>query len=112
MVVFPQAQDRVPATFATWLPVSEGMGRSRSEKLEVYLKVLYELLRDLLLLREGVGEIRNQDIRGELESMAGKLQFSWIRKAVARVDEIVEFARRNIQKTIALDSLIVDLRGA
>jgi DNA polymerase-3 subunit delta' len=100
------------APFATWLPLSEGIGRSRSEKLEVYLKVLYELLRDLLLLREGGGEIRNQDIRGELETMARKLQFSWIRKAVARVDEIVEFARRNIQKTIALDSLIVDLRGA
>lgn len=95
------------APFGSWVPVSEGIGRSRSEKLDVYLKVLYELLRDLLLLQQGSGEIRNQDIRGEMESLAGKLEFAWIRKAVARVDEIAEFTRRNIQKTIALDALIV-----
>jgi len=100
------------APFGTWVPVSETIGRSKSEKLDLYLKVLYELLRDLLLLSEGAAEIRNQDIRGDLEAMAGKLQFTWIRRAVARVDEIAEFVRRNIQKTIALDSLVVDLRAA
>jgi DNA polymerase-3 subunit delta' len=96
--------------FAAWLPVSEAIGRSRSEKLEPYLKVLYELLRDVLILREGGGAIRNQDIRWELEALATKLEFAWIRKAVLKVDEIVEFLRRNIQKTIALDALIVELR--
>jgi DNA polymerase-3 subunit delta' len=96
--------------FAAWVPVSEAMGRSRSEKLEPYFKVLYELLRDVLILREGGGAIRNQDIRRELEPLAAKLEFAWIRKAISRVDEIVEFLRRNIQKTIALDALIVELR--
>lgn len=100
------------APFASWVPISETIGRSKSEKLDLYLKVLYELLRDLLLLHQGTGDIRNQDIRGELELLAGKLQFAWIRKAVARVDEIAEFVRRNIQKTIALDSLIIELRAA
>lgn len=97
--------------FAAWIPVSEAMGRSRSEKLEPYLKVLYELLRDVLILREGGGGIKNQDIRSELEPLAAKLEFLWIRKAVSKVDEIVEFLRRNIQKTIALDALIVELRA-
>ena len=100
------------APFASWVPISETIGRSKSEKLDLYLKVLYDLLRDLLLLHQGTGDIRNQDIRGELELLAGKLQFAWIRKAVARVDEIAEFVRRNIQKTIALDSLIIELRAA
>ena len=100
------------APFASWLAVSETMGRSRSEKLDVYLKVLYELLRDLLLLREGRTEIRNVDLRRDLELLAGKVDFAWLRKAVAKLDELVEFTRRNIQKTLALDSLIVDLRGA
>jgi DNA polymerase-3 subunit delta' len=100
------------APFATWVPVGEAIGRSRSEKLELYLRVLYELLRDLLLLREGFGEIRNQDIRRELESMAAKLEFAWIRKAVLKMDELVEFMRRNIQKQIALDALIIELRAA
>jgi DNA polymerase-3 subunit delta' len=99
------------ALFETWLPVSDTIGRGRADKLELYLKVLYELLRDLLLLHEGSAEIRNQDIRGELEALAAKVEFLWIRKTVAKVDEIVEFARRNIQKTIALDALAIELRG-
>ena len=41
------------AQFSAWVPVSETIGRSKSEKLDLYLKVLYELLRDLLILREG-----------------------------------------------------------
>jgi DNA polymerase III subunit delta' len=100
------------APFGAWVPVSEAIGRSKSEKLELYLKVLYELLRDLLLLREGAGEIRNGDIRRELEAVAARVEFAWVRRAVAKVDEIAEFMRRNIQKTIALDALITDLRAS
>jgi len=98
------------APFSAWLPVSEAIGRSKSEKLELYLKVLYELLRDLLLLVEGTGEPRNVDIRRELEAVAGKVEFAWIRRAVKKVDEIAELVRRNIQKQIALDAVIVELR--
>jgi DNA polymerase III subunit delta' len=96
--------------FSAWVPVSEAIGRSKSEKLDLYLKVLYELLRDLLILQQSGGEIRNQDIRRELEAIASRLSFAWIRKAVARVDEIAELIRRNIQKVIALDALIAELR--
>jgi len=73
--------------------------------------VLYELLRDILLLHEGTGEIRNRDIRRELEALAANVQFAWIRQAVTRVDEIAMLIRRNIQKTIALDALILELRA-
>ena len=99
------------APFGSWIPVSEALGRSRSEKLDLYLKALYGLLRDLLLLHEGASEIRNEDIRGDLEALARKVQFAWLRKAVERVDEIAQLIRRNIQKTIALDALIVELRA-
>jgi DNA polymerase-3 subunit delta' len=78
------------APFGAWIPVSETMGRGKSDKLDLYLKVLYELLRDLMLLHEGAGEIRNLDIRLEL----------------------AQLIRRNIQKTIALDALILRLRAA
>lgn len=100
------------APFATWLPVSEAVGRSRSEKLEMYLRVLYDLLRDVLLLHEGAADIRNVDIRRELEALAGKVEFAWIRAAVAKADDLVEFARRNVQKQIALDSIIMELSGS
>jgi DNA polymerase-3 subunit delta' len=100
------------APFGNWIPVSETIGRSKSDKLDFYLKVLYELLRDLMLLHEGAGEIRNLDIRRDLETLAAKIQFAWIRKAVALVDQIAQLIRRNIQKTIALDALILELRAA
>jgi DNA polymerase-3 subunit delta' len=98
------------APFGTWAPVAEMIARTKSEKLELHLRALYELLRDLLVLQQGAGEIRNLDIRGEMETLAGKVEFGWIRKAVAKVDEIAELARRNVQKGIALDALIAELR--
>jgi DNA polymerase-3 subunit delta' len=97
------------APFAAWLPHSEAINRSKSEKLDLYLKVLYDLLRDLLILRETGGPIRNQDARRELEPIADRLSFEWIRTAVKRTDEIAGLIRRNIQKQIALDALILDL---
>jgi len=100
------------APFGTWIPHSEAIGRTKSEKLEVYLKVLYDLLRDLLILRETGGDIRNEDLRKKLELLAQRISFPWIRAAVKKVDELVELIRRNIQKTIALDDLIVALRAA
>src|SRR6185503_402081 len=43
------------APFGAWIPYSETIGRSKSEKLELYLRVLYGLLRDLLILSQGKG---------------------------------------------------------
>jgi DNA polymerase-3 subunit delta' len=98
------------APFGEWMKHSEAIARARSEKLESYLKVLYTLLRDLLVLHETGGEIRNRDIRPQLEPLARRVSFSWIRTAVRKVDELAELLRRNIQKTIALDAFILDMR--
>jgi len=57
------------------------------------------------------GAVRNEDLRAELEIVAGKVSFGWIRGAVRKVDDLAGLIRRNIQKSIALDALIVDLRG-
>jgi DNA polymerase III subunit delta' len=97
--------------FSAWMTESEAIGRSKSEKLELYLNTLYGLLRDVLLLREGAGEIRNRDARAELEAIAGRASFDWVQAAVKRTDELSELLRRNIQKTIALDALVLELRG-
>lgn len=100
------------APFGEWMKHSESIARGKSEKLELYLKVLYGLLRDLLLIRESTGSIRNQDIRQQLAPLAQKISFTWIAAAAKQVDDLVELLRRNIQKTIALDALILELRGA
>jgi DNA polymerase-3 subunit delta' len=100
------------SSYAAWLPVSEALGRSRSEKLESYLKLLYDLLRDITVLHEGGAAIRNFDLRNDLGALARKVSRSWIIHAVKSVDEIATLLRRNIQKTIALDGLLMELRGA
>ena len=97
--------------FGAWAPYAEAIGRSKSEKLELHLKMLYDLLHDVLLLRESGGAVRNGDLRAELEAVARRVSFGWIRGAVKRVDEVAELVRRNIQKSIALDALILELRG-
>ncbi len=100
------------APFGDWAPYSEAIGRSKSEKLEPHLEVLYGLLRDVLVLRESAGALRNTDMRAELEAVARKVSFAWIRRAVRQVDAVSDLIRRNIQKSIALDALAVDLRSA
>ena len=99
------------APFAAWVKHSEAIAVKKSEKLELYLQVLYLLLGDLISLRHGGDRLRNADIKKELSSIAGKVDFPWIENAVRGVDELVENLRRNIQKSIALDALVVQLRS-
>jgi DNA polymerase-3 subunit delta' len=99
------------APFSDWAKFAETMAPRRTEKLDALLNILYVLLEDLLLLSEGVSEIRNADIRRALEALAGQVSFRWLRAAVHRADELSELVRRNIQKSIALDALVVELRA-
>ena len=96
--------------FGTWAPFAESMGRSKNEKLEFYLRLLYDLLRDVTILRTGGTEIRNADLRQDLEEIARKVDIRWIARAVKKTDATVELVRRNIQKTIALDDWIMSMR--
>ncbi|HYZ85478.1 MAG TPA: AAA family ATPase [Bryobacteraceae bacterium] len=98
------------APFSNWVRYSEQIGASKSDKLDAYLKVLYTLFEDLLWLQLGRETIRNVDVKKELRAIAEARDFTWIQRGVRRVDEIVEFVRRNIQKSIALDALIVHLQ--
>ena len=93
------------APFGEWAKHSEAISARRSEKLDALIGVLYTLLEDALLVSQGVSEIRNVDIRKEIERLAGSVTFRWIRAAVEHMDELAEFAQRNIQKALALDAL-------
>jgi DNA polymerase-3 subunit delta' len=99
------------APFSLWAQHAEKVALSRSEKLESYLKVLYLLLEDLLHIREGAGPLRNRDIRETLARLAAGLQFNWMRNALQKTDELISMLGRNIQKSIALDALVLELRN-
>jgi DNA polymerase-3 subunit delta' len=95
--------------FSVWVKYVESAA-NRQEKLDPLLRVLYGLLEDLLVLERRGHDIRNVDVRPQLDALAARITFAWIRQAVAKVDELAEMVRRNIQKNIALDALIAGLR--
>jgi DNA polymerase-3 subunit delta' len=97
--------------FGAWLKHSDSIAARRSEKLDSYLDVLYVLLGDVVRLANGLPAIRNDDIRGDLEGLARRVSFDWLRMAVIKVDELMDLMRRNIQKSIALDALVIELRS-
>jgi DNA polymerase III subunit delta' len=99
------------APFAEWLKHSEWIGARKTEKLDFYLDMLYILVEDLLLLQHSSEGLRNPDTRRELEAIARRVSFDWLRAAVTKLDELVELLRRNIQKGIALDAFALELRG-
>jgi DNA polymerase III subunit delta' len=99
------------APWSAWARHAESLGGARGEKLESHLKVLYILLEDLLLTRHQMGSLRNPDLRNRLETIASRVSFPWIRKAVRKTDELAGLLRRSIQKGIALDAFVLDLRS-
>ncbi|MBL8234927.1 MAG: DNA polymerase III subunit delta', partial [Bryobacterales bacterium] len=55
--------------------------------------------------------VRNQDAQAQLARIASATSFEWLMAATRKVDELVEFTRRNIQKGVALDSFALELRA-
>jgi DNA polymerase-3 subunit delta' len=98
------------APWSAWVPYSESISRNKAEKLELYLKVLYALLRDILLLNQPGAEIRNRDVAAELTEIGRRVDFPWIERATAKTDELIGLLRRNIQKSVALDAWIAGLQ--
>ncbi|MBI4893214.1 MAG: AAA family ATPase [Acidobacteria bacterium] len=97
--------------FAAWVKASESLLASKSEKLDFYLRPLYAVLEDLVVLHSGGGRVRNEDVRPALEKIAGRVGFEWLMEAVQKADEMVALQRRNVQKGPTLDSYVVGLRG-
>jgi len=110
LALLEAASRRTP--FAAWVSYGEPIAASKTEKLDFYFRVLYGLLEDLLALSAGAPaeEIRNADVAPRLTALASSVSFAWIQRAAGRVDELVGLVRRNIQKGIALDALVLDLR--
>jgi len=100
------------APFADWAKHSESIAARKTEKLEDYLDVLYLLIEDLVHVANGGSPLRNPDLSRELSALAPRIRFEWLRKAVVKADELVELLRRNIQKGLALDSLVLELRDS
>jgi DNA polymerase III subunit delta' len=85
-------------------------GREKTEKL---LRALYSLLQDLTFLNSGTPDlVRNTDILGELKALAEFADFAWIALASDRLAEVERGMRRNLLRSLSLDSFAVQLERA
>ena len=100
------------APFAEWAKFAEAMAPRKTEKLDALLNILYRPAggRAAAIGRRG----RNSQCRyppRDGSARRPRVSFRWIRAAVDRADELSSLVRRNIQKSIALDALVVELRA-
>lgn len=85
-------------------------GAEGKEQLEALITVVYSLLEDLLALKSEAPElIRNSDIMAELKRLASGITFDWIASAAARMAELESGMRRNLLRSLSLDSFAVSL---
>ena len=97
--------------FGAWMKHADSIAARRTEKLDSYLNVMYILLEDVLRCANGVSPLRNEEARPHIQAVAHRVSFDWLRAAVARVDELMDLLRRNIQKSLALDAFAAALRA-
>ena len=85
-------------------------GAEGQQKTSALLHSFAALLEDLLLLLAGSGHlIRNIDLTTELTRVSQTIDLAWIEKAVRGVDQVEQGMRRNLLRSLALDSFAAGL---
>ncbi|MGB8772259.1 MAG: DNA polymerase III subunit delta' [Candidatus Korobacteraceae bacterium] len=85
-------------------------GAEGKAKTESLIRTLYSLLEDLLFLKSGTPElVRNMDLDAELEKMSSQVEFAWIVTATQRLGELETGMRRNLLRSLALDTFATSL---
>jgi len=80
-------------------------GAEGKEKTDHLIATLYTVLEDLIFLKHGTPElIRNIDIQNELSAVSSGVSFEWISTAVERLGEVQSGMRRNLLRSLSLDS--------
>ena len=85
-------------------------GAEGKVKTEQLIRTLYSLLEDLLFLKSGTPDlVRNHDIEAELARMASEADFPWIVTATQRLGEVESGMRRNLLRSLSLDTFATSL---
>jgi DNA polymerase-3 subunit delta' len=88
-------------------------GAEGREKTEQLLRTLYSLLRDLMFLGSGAPAlVHNTDIQSQLAKMAESADFNWIAAASDRLADVERGMRRNLLRSLSLDSFALALERA
>jgi len=100
--------------FAQLFKDTAALAKDRESSFEELIAVFYGLLSDLLELNAGVRSpvLRNPHLSKELGALAQSVNATWIARAVAGMDRLAGGLRRNLNRQLGLDSLVVSLAPA
>jgi DNA polymerase III subunit delta' len=85
-------------------------GADGQEKTINLLRAMGSLLEDLLLVHSGTPQlIRNLDLAPELGRLAQDLSIDWIDSAARALTQVEQGMRRNLLRSLSLDSMAVSL---
>jgi len=85
-------------------------GAEGQEKTSALLRAFASLLEDLLLLLAGTPHlIRNLDLAAELTRISQGIDVAWIETAVRGLDQVEHGMRRNLLRSLSLDSFAAGL---
>jgi DNA polymerase-3 subunit delta' len=85
-------------------------GAEGKAKTDALISAIYILLEDLLFLRSSAADmIRTVDIEPELRKLSQEANFEWISNAADRISEVQSGMRRNLLRSLSLDSLALSL---
>jgi hypothetical protein len=75
------------------------------------LQLFYSLLTDLLELSVNPKALvpRNPDLRRELEDLGKKVDFGWVARAAASLDQLSARLRRNVGRQLGLDAVAASM---
>jgi len=87
------------------------LAKDRESSFEDLIAVFYSLLSDLLELSAGIRSplLRNPHLSKELESLARSVDAVWIGRALDGMDKLAGGVRRNLNRQLGLDSLVMSL---
>jgi DNA polymerase-3 subunit delta' len=112
LVILHNATGTTDADFGSLFRVTETYraGADGQQKTSALLHAFSSLLEDLLMLHSGTGHLmRNIDLTSELTRMAESITIAWIESAVRGVDQVEQGMRRNLLRSLSLDSFAVGL---
>ena len=88
-------------------------GADGQQKTLALLRGTSSLLEDLTMLQHGAPSlVKNHDMQGELERLAGQTSFEWIDAALHGLAEVESGMRRNVLRNLSLDALAGRMEGA
>jgi len=85
-------------------------GAEGREKTDQLIRAMYSVLEDLLFLKsDSQTLVRNTDVLPELTRMAQAVDFEWIERAAQGLGKVESGMRRNLLRSLALDSFAAGL---